>query len=95
MLSLFALRRALEHHSDISDADITVRYRRTRLTIGTNELTKTPTFVEGGSSLSIEIVEEPHHFKKGELIVLGELDLECLFFTLQTFVGPALINCVR
>lgn len=92
LLSLFSMRRAMEHHSNIPDKDISISYRKIRIAIGTVELREFPISVEGGQSMSIEIAEENRLFPADRRIELGEEDLECLFFTLQALVGPVLVK---
>jgi len=90
--SMFAVRRALEHHSSKSKKDITLKLRQMKLTIGDQEIGKLPIHVVKGGELRMQIAEVNRLFESGTKIMLSELDIENLFFTLQNIVGTAILQ---
>jgi hypothetical protein len=94
LLSIFAVRRALEHHGGIATKEIRLLIRKTVITIGENELTDLPMYVEKGTELRVEIKEAERFFEASKKIVLDEADIENLFLTLQNLIGPAIIQTI-
>jgi hypothetical protein len=92
MLAMFAIRRALEHHAGVAKNDIRLGLRRTILSIGDEELKNLPMEVKGGGTLSIKIVEAETHLTANTSIRLSDIDIEYLFFTLQSIIGPAILQ---
>lgn len=90
--SMFAVRRALEHHSGVAKTDIHLSLRRTIFTIGDEELKNLPMELKEGGTLSIRIVEAEIHLPANTPIRLSDIDLEYLFFTLQSIVGPKILH---
>lgn len=90
--AMFAVRRALEHHSGVAKADIRLSLRRTIFTIGDEELKNVPMEFKDGGTLSIRIVEAEIHLPANTPIRLSDIDLEYLFFTLQSMIGPKILH---
>ncbi|MBK8464538.1 MAG: hypothetical protein IPL32_01790 [Chloracidobacterium sp.] len=93
--SMFAVRRALEHHRGVSKQELTLALRRMRLTVGEREIGKLPMHVKGGEQLMMQVVEANTVFPSNSLIMLSELDIENLFFTLQSIIGPAILQTLN
>lgn len=90
--SMFAVRRALEHHSSRTKSEITLKLRQMKLTIGDQEIDKLPMHVTKGAELRMQIAEANKVFESGTKIMLSEMDIENLFFTLQNIVGTAILQ---
>jgi hypothetical protein len=87
-LSYFSLRRCLEHHNGIPDQDIHVLYSRLTFLAGDEEITKLPFVAKEGASVTLKLDDSERVFVAGEEIQLTEQDIEQIFFTIQSVIGP-------
>jgi len=93
-LSYFSLRRALEHHNGISDKDIHLLYSKLTILAGKKEITQLPYFAEEGAQISMKLDDSGRTFPMGDRVQLTEHDIEQIFFTIQSVIGPQIRQTV-
>jgi len=92
MRSINTVRRVLEHHGGKSNKDIRLILHKTILSIGGQELTNLPMYVEKDTELRIQIIQEETLFAANNRICLSEQNIENMALTLQSIIGPAVVH---
>jgi hypothetical protein len=93
-LSYFALRRCLEHHAGILDKDINLLYFKSTIFCGEEEVTQVPFVAKEGANVSIKFDEAERVFHAGDKVQLTEYEIEQVFFTIQSVMGPQIRQTV-
>jgi hypothetical protein len=87
-LSYFSLRRCLEHHNGIPDRDIKLLYSKLTFFGGREEITKLPFVAKEGANVTMKLDDSERVFHAGDKVQLAEHDIEQIFFTIQSVIGP-------
>lgn len=93
-LSYFSLRRCLEHHNGIPDKDIDVLYSKLTILAGNEEITKLPFVATEGMQITMKLDDSKRTFPAGDRVQLSEHDIEQIFFTIQSIIGPQIRQTV-
>lgn len=93
-LSYFSLRRCLEHHNGIPDKDIKLLYSKLTFFAGQEEITKVPFVAKEGANVTMKLDDSERVFHAGDKVQLTEYDIEQIFFTIQSVVGPQIRETV-
>ncbi len=93
-LSYFSLRRCLEHHNGIPDKDILLLYSKLMFSAGDEEITKLPFVAKEGANITMKLDDSERVFHAGVKVELTEHDIEQIFFTIQSVVGPQIRQTV-
>jgi hypothetical protein len=94
VLSYFAVRRCLEHHNGIPDKDISLWYFKSTIFCGEEEITAVPFVAKEAATVSIKFDAVERVLSAGKKIQLTEFDIEQIFFTIQSVVGPEIRKTV-
>lgn len=93
-LSYFSLCRALEHHNGIPDNDIRLLYSKLTFMAGTEEITRVPYVAPEATQITMKLEDSGRTFPAGGKIRLAEHDIEQIFFTIQSVIGPQIRQTV-
>jgi hypothetical protein len=94
VLSYFALRRTIEHHNGVPEQDTGLWYWKSTIFCGQEEITAVPFVAKEAAQVSIKIETVERVFPAGQKIDLTESDIEQIFFTIQSVVGPEIRKTV-
>jgi hypothetical protein len=91
-LSYFTLRRCLEHHGGVPNADLTITYYRPYLVAGKSEITRLGESLPENTGIALTAEVPKHVFPSAKEIKLNEADIEYIGFTLVHVIGPGFTN---
>ncbi len=83
----FLLRRCLEHHAGIPDADINLQWKGFRLFVGPKEIDRLPTYLPKGGSLSAGLLDGGKLLAAGTRATLSEQELRDIIFSLENVIS--------
>lgn len=86
-ISIFTLRRYLEHHSGIPEKPAYLAYTRIRVFVAGQEMTKTPFAPETAGAVTVKSNHERKAFPAGVPITITEQDLEHLMPTINSLIA--------
>jgi hypothetical protein len=84
----FQLRRALEHHDDVPEADLIISTQRVALVIDDKEVTALPCPLNKGQLLEMKVADQTQTLPSGKKIVLSPQNAHDLVFTMRFLFAP-------
>ncbi len=86
------LRRALEHHQDVSEKELVVHVHRMALVVDDVEITALPYNINKGQTLGVRISREERRYSPGVKITLSPQDALGLVFTMRNVLAPEIFR---